>query len=101
MSEGVLRRIEPAIGAKALQESAGDQLMGWRDAAGAAGCIQTGKPEGALADGQRPPWPSRELAVGMELHSVLSCVRGPCRAWRRLPSGQTVVIAQRDLRGGL
>src|SRR4051794_8109136 len=101
MGEGVLRRVEPAIGAKALQESAGDQLVAGRDAAGAAGCIETGEPEGALADGQRPPWPSRELALGMELHSVLSCVRGPRRARRRLPSGQAVLIAQRDLRGGL
>src|SRR4051812_30737571 len=101
MGEGVLRRVEPAIGAKALQESAGDQLVGWRDAPGTAGGIETGKPEGALADGQRPPWPSRELALGMEGHSVLSGVRGPCRAQRRQPSGQAVVIAQRDLRDGL
>src|SRR4051794_24508830 len=101
MGEGVLRRVKPAIRTKALQESAGDQLVGWRDAPGAAGSVETGEPQGALADGQRPSWPSRELAVGMELHSVLSGVRGPCRARQRQPPGQAVVIAQRDLRSGL
>src|SRR4051794_4673850 len=100
MGEGVLRRVESAIRAKALQKGTGDQLVGWRDAMGAAGGIPTGEPQSALTDGQRPPWPSAEDAVGVELHSVLHG-GGPCRARRRQPSGQAVVIAQRDLRGGL